>query len=313
MWKYNDQDQINDYLLSLKLLNCNKKKYIKTLYSISNNIEKNYKKYKIKKKSGKMRTIYEPNEILKHIQKNILENVLSERHISNYAIAYRKGYSLRDNVMPHVGQDIVLKLDIENFFDSIDFIDVYNSCFPIYLYPKSVGQLLTYLCCYDEHLPQGAPTSACISNLYMREFDEHMGKWCLLNNINYTRYSDDMTFSGNFDVGEVIKKVISDLRCLGLKLNKSKIHVVRSSSQQTVTGVVVNEKAQVSKQYRKEIRQEIYYIQKFGLESHMKHEKLSLSKEVYIRKVMGKILFVLQINENDKEFISYKSFIKDFI
>ena len=70
MWKYIGTKECNEFLLSLNLINCkDEKKYIKTIYSISNNIEKNYKTYKIKKHSGKYRTIYEPNSILKQIQK----------------------------------------------------------------------------------------------------------------------------------------------------------------------------------------------------------------------------------------------------
>ena len=70
MWKYIGTKECNEFLLSLNLFKCNyKEKYIKTLYSISNNIWKNYKVYKIKKRNGKSRTIYEPNSLLKHIQK----------------------------------------------------------------------------------------------------------------------------------------------------------------------------------------------------------------------------------------------------
>ena len=66
MWKYVGTKECNELLLSLNLINCkNEKNYIKTIYSISNNIEKNYKIYKIKKRNGNYRTIYEPNSILK--------------------------------------------------------------------------------------------------------------------------------------------------------------------------------------------------------------------------------------------------------
>lgn len=313
MWKYIDQNQINDFLVSLELLNCNKNKYINTLYALSNNVEKNYKKYNIKKRNGKTRTIYAPSPILKHIQRQILKNLLYERAISNYACAYRQGHSLKDNVLPHVGKKMILKLDIKDFFDNIDFIDIYNSCFPIYLYPKSIGHLLAYLCCYDEHLPQGAPTSAYISNLVMRDFDEEIGQWCRNQNISYTRYSDDMTFSGNFNIKNTIKKVIFELKKLGLQLNYDKIHVIKKRNRQLVTGIVVNQKVQVSKQYRKKIRQEIFYIKKFGIGSHLKKLNKNINQQEYLRSLYGKILFILQINNNDKEFLQYKNNILDYL
>ena len=80
------------------------KKYIKTLYSISNNVEANYRKFKIKKRSESYRTIYEPSPLLKYIQKQILCNILNNKSISNYAKAYKKGISLKENALPHTNK-----------------------------------------------------------------------------------------------------------------------------------------------------------------------------------------------------------------
>ena len=266
MWKYIGTKECNEFLLSLNLINCkDEKKYIKTIYSISNNIEKNYKIYKIKKRNGKYRTIYEPILILKQIQKQILNNILNNKSISKYAKAYHKGIQLKDNAIPHINKEMILKLDIKDFFENISFLDIYNSCFPIEYFPKSVGMILTYLCTYDNHLTQGSPTSAYISNLVMKEFDEELGNWCDLMNISYTRYSDDMTFSGKFNPSELITKVRKMLYKLGLELNNDKIHIVYKSSSQNVTGIVVNEKMQVNVKYRNKIRQEIYYMEEFSM------------------------------------------------
>lgn len=311
MWKYMSVEQCNKFLLSLNLINCkDEKKYIKTIYSISNKVEKNYKIYKIKKRNGKYRTIYEPNPILKQIQKNILVNILNNRSISKYAKAYHKGFQLKDNAIPHVNKKMILKLDIKDFFENISFLDIYNSCFPIEYFPKSVGMLLTYLCTYNNHLTQGSPTSAYISNLVMKEFDEELGKWCSLNNISYTRYSDDMTFSGNFNPSDLIIKVRKMLYKLDLELNDNKIHIVHQSSNQNVTGIVVNEKVQVSRKYRDKIRQEIYYIKKYGLSSHLKKSNIASDELKYLNKLYGKILYVLQVNPNDKENVEYKCFVE---
>ena len=311
MWKYISIKECNEFLLSLNLLNCKDlKKYIKTIYSISNNIEKNYKIYKIKKRNGKYRTIYEPNSILKQIQKQILINILNNKSISKYAKAYHKGIQLKDNAIFHINKEIILKLDIENFFENISFLDIYNSCFPIEYFPKSVGMILTYLCTYNNHLTQGSPTSPYISNLVMKEFDEELGNWCNLRNISYTRYSDDMTFSGQFNPSELIVKVRKMLYKLGLSLNNDKIHIIHKSSRQNVTGIVVNEKMQVNIKYRNKIRQKIYYIKKFGLSSHLKKCDINIKPKKYLNGLYGKNLYVLQINETDKEFIKYKQFLE---
>lgn len=312
MWKYIGTKECNEFLLSLNLINCkDDKKYIKTIYSISNNIEKNYKIYKIKKRNSKYRTIYEPNLILKQIQKQILNNILNNKSISKYAKAYHKGIQLKDNAIPHINKEMILKLDIKDFFENISFLDIYNSCFPIEYFPKSVGMILTYLCTYDNHLTQGSPTSAYISNLVMKEFDEELGNWCNLRNISYTRYSDDMTFSGAFNPSELITKVRKMLYKLGLELNNDKIHIVYKSSSQNVTGIVVNEKMQVNVKYRNKIRQEIYYIKKFGLSSHLKKCDINIDSKRYLNILYGRVLYVLQINENDKEFIKYRQFIEN--
>ena len=312
MWKYIGTKECNDFLLSLNLINCkDKDKYIKTIYSISNNIEKNYKVYKIKKRNCKYRTIYEPNSMLKQIQKQILINILNNKSISKYAKAYHKGISLKDNAIPHINKKIILKLDIKNFFENISFLDVYNSCFSIEYFPKSVGFILTYLCTYDNHLTQGSPTSAYISNLIMKEFDEEIGNWCNINDISYTRYSDDMTFYGNFNPSELIIKIRKMLYKLGLELNNDKIHIVNKSQSQNVTKIIVNEKLQVNAKYRNKIRQEIYYIKIFGLKSHLNKCNININKLKYLDKLYGRILYVLQINKFDQEFLKYKKFIEE--
>ena len=304
-------NNITDCLLSLNLLDYkDKNKYIKTIYSISNNIENNYKEYKIKKRNGNYRTIYEPNKILKHIQRKILSNILEDMKVSEYAKAYHKNISIVDNAIVHVKSKVILKLDIVDFFDNIDFMNVYKSCF--YNFPKSIGILLTNLCTYYGFLPQGAPTSAYISNLVMREIDYKIGLFCKELNINYTRYSDDMTFSGDFNPNIVIRKVRKLLYKLNLKINNKKIKVIYNYHSQSVTGIIVNEKMQANSKYRSKIRQEIYYINKYGISSHMK--KLNIkNKRKYVNSLYGRILYVLQINKDDIEFIKYKDIIKKYL
>ena len=309
MWKYADKKICNDFLLSLNLID-NKKdnEIIKEIYAISNKTENNYIIFRISKHSGGYRTIYEPNSILKHIQKQILKNVLYTRSISKYAKAYSKGISLLDNASPHKCKKIILKLDIKSFFDNISFSNIYKYCFGLEYFPKQIGMLLTSLVTYNDFLPQGAPTSSYISNLVMKEYDEEIGNWCKERNIEYTRYSDDMTFSGDFIPSEIIKMVRKYLYKLGLKINNKKIHVIRNYYCQNVTGIVVNEKLQVPSKYRKKIRQEIYFIKKYGIESHLKKINMK-DKNKYLRSLYGKILYVLQINKYDKEFIEYKKYI----
>lgn len=311
MWKYLTEYKYNELLSSFNLVNTSDiKKINKILYGISNNIDLNYEEIIIKKKNKNLRYLNEPSPILKSIQKRILKNVLEEKMISKCAYAYKKGLSTILNAKSHVGCKVILKLDIENFFDNINFYKVYNSCFNENLYPKKLGMLLTNLCVYNGKLPQGSPTSGYISNIVLRNFDCNIDAYCKDKNINYTRYSDDMTFSGDFDIRKLIKFVNELLYKEGFRLNKSKIKVVLNTTRQQVTGIVVNEKINLSKNYKRKIRQEVYYVLKYGVKSHIKKRNINLSCNRYLSVLLGKINYVLTINPNDKEFINYKNEIK---
>ena len=308
MWKYITVKQSNEYLLSLQLID-NKKpnEYIKELYSISNNIINNYKLFKIKKRSGLYRTLYVPSSTLKHIEKQILNKVLYERKVSKYAKAYIKNINLKENVKEHINQRKILKLDIKNFFESITFEKIYTSCFGLDFLPKNIGVLLTKLCTYYDYLPTGSPTSGYISNLVMKDFDEKLGTWCTNHKINYSRYSDDMTFSGDFNPREVINEVNILLKEMGLQLNKNKTILITNNKKQKVTGLIVNKKINTDVKYRKKIRQEIYYIKKFGLNHHMNRIN-EHSKKEYLNNLYGRIQFIFQINKTE-EFIEYQKYI----
>ena len=227
-------------------------------------------------------------------------------------MAYVKGKFLRDNAVLHTGKDIVVKLDIKHFFDSIDGLMVYRLFNQTGLSKQAVI-LLTELCIYQNKLPQGAPTSPYIANLVLKDFDSEIGKWCASHGITYTRYCDDMTFSGSKDdlcSDDLIKFVKDKLYHKGLfSLNENKTAVVASSQQQRVTGTVVNDKPEVPKSLRRSIRQEVYYCRKFGLESHVAHSYPELSPEKYLQKLIGKISYTLQINPDNSELKEYYTYL----
>ena len=302
-----------NFLLSLYAFN-NKltdNQKIKKIYIMSNHITKYYNSFTIKKKNGKDRNILSPYTELKKIQFNILNDLLYDKRISEYAKAYVKNISLIDNVKIHRGYKYILKLDISNFFENISYVDVYN-IFKEYGFSNGLCGVLAHLTTYDEYLPQGAPTSPYLSNLVMRKFDYIIGKWCKKHNINYTRYSDDMTFSMNEYNKELIRFVRVNLYKYGLELNNEKICLINNSSQQKITGIVVNNKIQVDSKYRKTIRQEVYYINKYGIDEHIKRINIE-DKKKYLDSLFGRIQFVLCVDSRSKEFIKYRNTIRDII
>lgn len=282
-----------------------KKKYLKraALYPIYF-----YREFKIPKKDGiGTRTIKEPLPSLKEIQKWILDNLLYEVEVSKYVKSYVPKRNIRDNVKYHKNQKVVVTLDIEDFFPSINIKSI-ERIFKQIGYSSLISNLLSKLCCLDDSLPQGSPTSPYLSNIVLLEFDKSMEDFCLENSIRYTRYADDLTFSGNFDPSIIINKVRATLYPYGLKLKERKTRIMKSSQRQHVTGIVVNKKLQIPRETRKEIRQSYYYIKKYGLDNHIKHIKFSHAN--YLKHIIGKVEYILFINPADVEAIKIRDYLK---
>ena len=304
LWKYCTKEQCHDFLLSLRLTGslCHTdEKRVALLYGLSNHVDEHYHIRKLPKRGGGCRTICEPDPLLKYVQKQILCRVLSQFSPAPCACAYRKGMSLRDNALPHTGKEKVLKLDIRDFFGNITYSSIYQHVFPGTIFPPSVRTLLTSLCCYDSVLPQGAPTSPCISNLVMKPFDQYMENWCAKRSISYTRYCDDLTFSGSFDHVQVIRKVRSFLKRMGFELNTGKTRIITRGSRQEVTGLTVNDSPGVPRPYKRALRQEWHYIKKYGISSHLERtsgiSSITLeAKKHYLIQLAGKAGYILQID-----------------
>ena len=269
-----------------------------------------YRKFQIKKKSGKPRILVEPLPSLKEIQSWILDNILNEVKVSKFAKAYIKDKNLLENVKFHKGKDAVLALDIKDFFNSIKLPQI-EQIFLGLGYSSNISNLLAKLCTYYDTLPQGAPTSPYLSNLYMRSFDDTVAKFCLERDIRYTRYADDLTFSGkkeNLDIVNYIQSLLSDL---DLRLNQEKEKLMERNTRQIVTGIVVNDKLQIPKTNRNIIRMEVHYLTKFGLVEHL--NRTNNTRDNYIAHLLGKINFALHVNPKDQKMIGYKNEVLKFV
>ena len=283
----------------------------KALYSVSNRVHKHYHPVKIPKGNGEFRQLYVPDDFLKSIQRSINDKLLCMEEISPYATAYRPGGSTKVNANPHIGKPVLLKLDIRHFFDHLIYPIVKDKAFPAERYSEQNRVLLSLLCVYMDALPQGAPTSPTISNIIMKEFDNVVGAWCSDNGIAYTRYCDDMTFSGDFDPRPVIRRVKFELKKMGLFLNDKKTVIVREGQKHSVTGIIVNERLSVPSEYKKQLRQEMYYCMKFGLQSHLNSIGCGDSKEKYILTLLGRINYVLSVEPQNEQMQKYKAWLKE--
>lgn len=280
------------------------------VYAVSNQPKSFYRTYFIPKKNGKVREINEPLPSLKEIQNWIYTNILCNVNISPYAKAYVKGKSIKDNARFHKRQKKVLTMDIKDFFPSIGFKRVLN-IFRKIGYRESVAVMLANLCCLNNCLPQGAPTSPILSNIVASELDNKIVEYIGKDKIRYTRYADDLTFSGDFSEGDIIKNVERIANRLGFQINEEKTRVRRRNQRQEVTGIVVNEKMQLNRKVRKRIRSDMYYIQKYGVESHIQH--IGEDRKNYLYHLIGLISYAAFVNPYDEELKKYKLFLKEQI
>ena len=289
------------YQLSKLLSTTNKK-----IFLLTKNIGSCYKKIIIKKKNGKDRILYSPNAALKSIQKAINARILKKIPISKYATAYKNGATLYGNAAPHVGKKYLLKMDITDFFGSISFLQVYSSVFNTDYYPKQIGAILTTLCCKDDSLPQGAPTSPALSNIVMKWFDDKLGSFCEKKEIAYTLYCDDLTFSSDLPLVSVYYKATDMLSRMGFTVNHKKTRFITNSIRQSVTGLTVNEKVAVSKGYKRDLRQEVYYALKFGFDNIVpsnSEDAVGNTVAQHLNRLLGKVNYVLQVEPENAWFL----------
>lgn len=265
-----------------------------------------YTDYEIKKKNGKTRTISEPLPSLKEIQTWVLQNILQKVKVSPYAKAYRRKVSIIENLKFHPKQPKVFTLDLKDFFPSIKTNSV-EHIFKSLGYSDLISNLLAKLCTKENSLPQGAPTSPYLSNLFFFSADNQISEFCKAHSIRYTRYADDLTFSGDFDENVVLSFVSEVVNKLGLTIHPEKVKLMTPNQRQSVTGIVVNHIPQVVFYKRNKIRQEIYYIKKFGLIDHMKRK--DIKNRSYLEHILGKVNFIIQVNPTDTEFKEYKDYL----
>ncbi len=281
-----------------------------TLYALSNGLSRHYRRIQLEKPDGSMRELWAPDDALKQVQRRIAQTLLAYMPVSAHAMAYRCGAKTVYNAAPHAGKPVVLKLDIRHFFDCVRYSDVKALAFPAEIYAEPLRILLSMLCYYREGLPQGAPSSPAISNLILRPFDDAASEFCRRRGVAYTRYCDDMTFSGSFDARELLAFVEPELKKRGFFLNPAKTRCIRAGQRQSVTGLVVNERPNVPLDYRRRLRQELYYCQKFGVSAHLKRCGIDDDADVYLRRLLGRVNYALQISPSDAYLLSARAWLQ---
>jgi retron-type reverse transcriptase len=216
-----------------------------------------YTTFGIPKRSGGVRTIEAPTPKLKALQRTILHRLLNGLPVHPAAAGFVPGRSIVDNARPHVGQAVVVNIDLADFFPSVTHQRV-EAFFRAIGWSAEASAVLANICTRDGHLPQGAPTSPALSNLANRKLDTRLDKLARKFGGHYTRYADDLTFSfPAYAAGT--RKVLAHIRTIieaeGYRIQmKKKVRVQRAHQRQTATGLVVNATVNAPRALRRKLR-----------------------------------------------------------
>lgn len=265
---------------------------------IDNNISSYHRFYITKKDKISKREILAPSKELSCVQKYIKESILDRVKLNNSCFGFVKAKNIKLNAECHLNSEMILNIDLKDFFPSIDSKRIYCIFNKICGYDKALSYCLTKLVTYKDMLPQGACTSPVISNIVAYKLDLRLSNLAKKVNVNYTRYADDITFSG--DKSKITKKFYNYIKNIieeeGFNVNEKKVHLSSKSYRQEVTGLIINNgKVSVDSKYIRKIRQELYYIKKFGLDNHI--EESNIKNGFYVEHLKGKILFVWSIDK----------------
>lgn len=239
---------------------------------------RHYRYQWVTKRSGSLRLLEAPKPRLKRLQRRILDEILSPIPPHDAAHGFRPGRSVTSFVEPHVGRRIVLKMDLRDFFATITAARVV-SIFLTAGYPEPVARRLAGLCTNtvpravlehapgtgteiersrldaiwragqlyrQPHLPQGAPTSPALANLAAYRLDARLAGMARSAGAYYTRYADDLVFSGEEDFARSIGRFPAHAAAIALEegfaVQHRKTRVMRRGQCQRAAGVVINEK-----------------------------------------------------------------------
>ena len=271
------------------------------IHTLAQNRHQYYRPLEIPKASGGTRKLCAPCGLLRTHQEYIQRTILDALPVDPHAFAYRKGVEIADCARPHLGQEVLLHLDLADFFGSITEDMVFECLHSATGYSGSLCRLLSRLCTYKNRLPQGAVTSPTLSNLVFRPCDEALAALAESHGMQYSRYSDDLFFSGRKDLplGDLLLDIRSILLSYGFRVNRDKTTVRGQQHRQSVLGLTVNDRLQTNRTYRRQLLQELYYLERFGRGAKGALEAGDYLR--YLQQLQGKVNYALHIDpENSK-------------
>ncbi len=284
-----------------------------------------YIPFEIPKRTGGMRQILAPVGLIRDMQEK-LAPLLAERYDAHPAAhGFIKQKSILTNARMHAGQRLVLNIDLEDFFPTINFGRVRGLFMaPPFGMGAAAASVFAQICTYRNGLPQGAPTSPPLSNFIAATLDRRLTRLAKESGVRFSRYADDITFSTNHNAfspnialftrgekgdtvtpGEPLERAIN---AAGFTINHKKVRLQRRHQRQGVTGLTVNEKPNVPRKAVRHLRAMLHAWEKFGLEAaaadhFLKHRGLvrlpSEPARAFRQVVYGELSFLKMVRGAD--------------
>lgn len=315
-----DEDQLNRYSLPVWRTEADIAQALELsvkelrFFSIHRQMETcpHYFTFAIPKRNGDRRLIMAPKRRLKEIQRRLNRLLIQQLPVSDCAHGFLPHRSIRTGAEPHVGRKVVIHLDIKDFFPSVTFARVRGLLIALG-YGYAEATILAVLMTEAQrqpveidgqryHVPvgrrycvQGAPTSPGICNAIVMRMDRRLSGLARQFKFNYTRYADDITFSGDHGdaVGKLLRLIHQIVTSEGFTLNQSKTRIMRQGRRQTVTGVTVNQNLGLSRQQRRILRAQIHQMQKQHADGKVDSVKL--------KQLQGKLAYLRMLNPKQAE------------
>lgn len=248
----------------------------------------------IRKPRGGFRVVHQPvSQSLIRQQKRLKEFLDTRAYAPpSCAHGFIRGRGTHTNASTHLYARAILSVDIESFFDSLTndhVIEAITTHGGNTLIAHAIANVSTF----DGILATGFSTSPVLSNMIFKPVDEALMKWAVQNELTYSRYADDLTLSGQKVTDDDLESLRNILEDHGLTINERKVRFQRRGHPQVVTGYSIGhpDHVRLPKAAKRRIRQELYYVDKFGLEA----QALAKSTDIdsYRESLLGRINYLM--------------------
>ncbi len=238
-----------------------------------------YHHHLIPKSNGQLRLIEEPKPLLKRLQRHILHGLLAHVPVHPAACGFVPGRNAIQGAARHAGEAVVIAFDLADFFANIPFVRIY-SLFRALGYPRATAMHLAGLtttvtprsvlrtpdlvaadALSSRHLPQGAPTSPALANLCALHLDRRLSGLARACGATYTRYADDLTFSGDARIAPLLLRAVPQITAdAGFRPNPTKTRVMPAHARQVVTGLTVNQHVNIARATYDRLKATIHHL-----------------------------------------------------